>query len=124
MNTSDGSPPPKNRQSKRFGLRVKLKPGGSAGAPIENPHGLDFEGKPQGFREPNRFNGDFSAMRQTTYRGWVVSWSRLERKFYAWDSQRHIKETRIEASNQEQILLMVDAATPGYKAPAFSWMAA
>jgi hypothetical protein len=59
-----------------------------------------------------------------SYRGWTVSFSRLERIWYAWDSQRHIKETRVTATNQQAILALVDAATPGYKAPAFSWMAA
>jgi hypothetical protein len=59
-----------------------------------------------------------------SYRGWTVSFSRIERIWYAWDSQRHIRETRVTAPSQEQILLMVDAKTPGYKAPAFRWMAA
>jgi hypothetical protein len=58
-----------------------------------------------------------------SYRGWTVSFSRIERIWYAWDSQRHIRETRIEASNQEQILLMVDAKTPNYKRPIFAFMA-
>ena len=63
-------------------------------------------------------------MSQKTYRGWNVYWSRLERKFYAWDSKRHIRETRIEATNQQAILALIEAATPDYKPPAFAWMAA
>jgi hypothetical protein len=58
-----------------------------------------------------------------SYRGWTVSFSRLERIWYAWDSQRHIKETRVTAPSQEQILRLVDAKTPGYKAAAFAFMA-
>jgi hypothetical protein len=57
-----------------------------------------------------------------SYRSWIVSWSRLEKKWYAWDSQRHIRETRIEASNQEQILAMVQEKTPDYRSPIFAFM--
>jgi hypothetical protein len=59
-----------------------------------------------------------------SYRGWTVSFSRIERIWYAWDSQRHIKETRVTATNQQAIIAMIEAATPDYKAPAFAWMAA
>jgi hypothetical protein len=59
-----------------------------------------------------------------SYRGWTVSFSRLEKIWYAWDSQRHIKETRVTATNQQAILALVDAATPNYKRPIFGFMAA
>jgi hypothetical protein len=57
-----------------------------------------------------------------SYRGWTVSWSRLEKKWYAWDSQRHIKETRVTARSQEEILRMVEGKTPNYKSPIFAFM--
>jgi hypothetical protein len=59
-----------------------------------------------------------------SYRGWTVSFSRIERIWYAWDSQRHIKETRVTAPSQEQILRMVEGKTPNYKRPIFGFMAA
>jgi hypothetical protein len=59
-----------------------------------------------------------------SYRGWTVSFSRIERIWYAWDSQSHIKETRVKAASQEQNLRMVEGKTPNYKRPIFGFMAA
>jgi hypothetical protein len=77
---------------------------------------------PQGF-EPLKFTRILTPMTHQ-YRGWNVSFNRLARVWYAWDSQKHIRETRIEATTQEQILRMVEAATPHYKPPIFGFMAA
>jgi hypothetical protein len=46
----------------------------------------------------------------------------LERIWYAWDSQRHIRETRITARSQEEILRMVEGKTPNYQRPLFAFM--
>jgi len=59
-----------------------------------------------------------------SYRGWSVRFNRLDRLWYAHDPAQHISKTCIKAPTQEQILHLVEAATPHYKAPAFAWMAA
>jgi hypothetical protein len=58
------------------------------------------------------------------YRGWSVSFNRLDRLWYAHDPARHIRETRVTAPSQEQILAMVEGKTPNYKRPIFGFMAA
>jgi hypothetical protein len=63
-------------------------------------------------------------MRQTSYRGYSVSFNRLDRLWYAHDPSRHIRETVVKAPTLEQIKPMVEAKTPNYQAPAFAWMAA
>ncbi len=63
-------------------------------------------------------------MRQTSYRGWSVSFNRLDRLWYAHDPSRHIRETVVKAPTLEQIKPMVETATPNYSPPLFSFMAA
>jgi hypothetical protein len=59
-----------------------------------------------------------------SYRGWTVSFNRLDRLWYAWDSSQHIAKTRVTARSAEEIKTLVDERTPNYKPPAFAWMAA
>lgn len=62
-------------------------------------------------------------MRESKYKGYLISLNRIDSLWYGYDPARHIKETRIRTKTYQGMLAAIDKVAGDYKTPVFGWMA-